>query len=176
MGKLGLEESSMLQPTPSKVSFEACINLQNLYKEYKDRYKQFFESLVQKNDEELKMLTFRLDFNEYYTDKFYQASSDFAFRSQEDFKGSGISIAAEGQQPDQPIIVVGEDVKTPQPPKEEAKGTTKETKKTEPKPEERKMLTRRVGSSATKIMRPPAKEDPTDPSRKSGGNDTKPTK
>ena len=51
MERLGLEEGKKQEEgeqPPSKVSFEACINLQNLYKEYKDRYKQFFESLVQK--------------------------------------------------------------------------------------------------------------------------------
>jgi hypothetical protein len=52
MEKMGLEEKKEeieeeFQPS-TKVPFEACIHLQNLYKEYKDRYKQFFESLVQK--------------------------------------------------------------------------------------------------------------------------------
>ena len=60
MEKMGLEEKKEeaeeeVQPA-SKVSFEACINLQNLYKEYKDRYKQFFESLVQKVS--IKLFTF----------------------------------------------------------------------------------------------------------------------
>ena len=32
----------------TKISSEACLHLQNLYKEYKERYKLFFESIVQK--------------------------------------------------------------------------------------------------------------------------------
>ena len=144
---MGLEEKKEpeeLEQPASKVSFEACINLQNLYKEYKDRYKQFFESLVQKNDEELKMLTFRLDFNEYYTDKFYQAS-DFDFKSQsipEDYKASSISMNA-----DQPIIVEEEKSK---------KGVMPRGKAEERKTEEKRTATKKSGLSSTKIM--PGKE------------------
>lgn len=43
------------------------------------------------------MLTFRLDFNEYYAEKFYQTiGSDFrALSSQEEYKGSAISFNRE---------------------------------------------------------------------------------
>ncbi len=125
-----VKKQEMLESPPpsSKVSFEACINLQNLYKEYKDRYKQFFESLVQKNDEELKTLTFRLDFNEYYTDKFYQGS-EFDLRSpsiqEEEYKGT------------QPIVV------------EEDSKSGKEEKRSFQR------TVRRSGLSATRIVVPP---------------------
>ncbi len=47
------------------------------------------------------MLTFRLDFNEYYTDKFYQASEfDFHLPSvQEDNKGVSVSMSHEEEPP-----------------------------------------------------------------------------
>lgn len=60
---------------------ESCGNLRKLYKQYKEQYREFFEILIQKSSEELKMLAFRLDFNEYYADKYYQ-EIEFDFESQ----------------------------------------------------------------------------------------------
>jgi len=139
---------------PSKVSLEACINLQNLYKEYKDRYKQFFESLVQKNDEELKMLTFRLDFNEYYTDKFYQAS-EYEFKPNEDFKGSGGSEIDNEQQ--NQVIEINEEIKDPK----ENKEIPYEIKRIEKRSEENKSATRKIGANSTKLLKI-SKEDKPD--------------
>ena len=62
----------------NKLYSETCDNIKRLHDEYKEKYKTFFETLIQKNDEELKMLAFRLDFNEYYTDKLYQIN-DFDY-------------------------------------------------------------------------------------------------
>ena len=75
----------------SKISFDECRNLDRLYGEYKERYKRFFESLVQKNDDSLKKLIFRLDFNEYYTDKYYQAY-EFDFILQDEYKESNLNV------------------------------------------------------------------------------------
>lgn len=123
---MGLESESIL-PEPSKVSFETCIKLQNLYKEYKDRYRQFFESLVQKNDEELKTLTFRLDFNEYYADRYYEAS-DLEFRFQEDYKEESMSHSEAG-------LSLMDEIKEPV---IKAESRLQTTKARRPEPEEKK--------------------------------------
>eukprot|EP00826_Nyctotherus_ovalis_P009714 TRINITY_DN12569_c0_g1_i2.p1 TRINITY_DN12569_c0_g1~~TRINITY_DN12569_c0_g1_i2.p1 ORF type:complete len:142 (-),score=25.42 TRINITY_DN12569_c0_g1_i2:119-544(-) len=65
----------------NKMAAELCGNLRKLHKQYKEQYREFFEILIQKSSEELKMLAFRLDFNEYYADKYYQ-EIEFDFESQ----------------------------------------------------------------------------------------------
>jgi hypothetical protein len=103
------------------------------------------------------MLTFRLDFNEYYTDKFYQAS-EFDFKSssmQEEYKSSNVSLSA-----DQPIVI--EEIKTkpdkrtlgippaPAPPVEVRQVTPLA------RTDEKKMIAKK--SSVTKILQPQNKE------------------
>jgi len=140
MEGLELEEQFILQE-PSKVSFETCIKLQNLYNEYKNRYKQFFESLVQKNDDELKMLTFRLDFNEYYADRYYEAS-DLEFKFQTEYKDSINQSDAN--------ISLMEEIKEPQIMKGESRLQTTKARKVEP--EERKVSLQKP-SSSTRILK-----------------------
>lgn len=65
--------------------FDECRNLEKLYEEYRERFKLFFELLVQKDDEGLKRLIFRLDFSEYYADRFYQGY-EFDFSSQSEYR------------------------------------------------------------------------------------------
>ena len=116
----------------NKFYSETYDSIKRLHDEYKEKYKTFFETLTQKNDEELKMLAFRLDFNEYYTDKLYQIN---------DFDYYNISL---GQS-----INIDEDLKHTYKPegKDEGKLVSKDSINYEAK-------TRKTTTGATKIIKP----------------------